>query len=175
MAVMTPTTILPYILVPLILWRVYARVRRNIGRQRSRAWRHWTGAIFFPLLVVLIALTALARPDVEAGLFGGVAAGAALAIYGLKLTRFERTEQGFFYTPNAYLGVGLTLLFVSRVVWRMAQLYGGVDGAHAAGAQGMTLSPLTMLLFGLIAGYYTTYAAGILRWRRTAVVATPPV
>jgi hypothetical protein len=162
-----------YAFIPLVLWRIYARIRRNIGRQRSRPWRHWFGLTLFPLLVALFALAALASPLAEGALWGGVAAGVALALAGLRLTRFERTHEGFFYTPNAYIGVGLSLLLVGRILYRMAQLYGvaGAGAAYAAGAganQDFARSPLTLLIFGMVAGYYATYAAGLLRWRRRA-------
>src|SRR4051794_21429526 len=105
-----------YAFIPLVLWRIYARVRRNIGRQRSKAWRHWFGVVFFPLVIALFALTALRNSVAEAALWGGIAGGVVLALFGLKLTRFERTEQGLFYTPNAYLGVALSLLLVARIL-----------------------------------------------------------
>jgi len=157
-----------YAFIPLILWRVYARVRRNIGRQRSRAWRHWFGVTLFPLLVLLFALVALRSPLAEGALWGGVAVGVALAIAGLRLTRFERTADGFFYTPNAYIGVGLSLLLVGRILYRMTQVYGGTAAATAASHPDFARSPLTLVIFGMVAGYYATYAAGLLRWRSRA-------
>jgi hypothetical protein len=156
-----------YAFIPLILWRIYARIRRNIGRQRSKAWRHWLGLTLFPVLVLLFALAALHSPVAEGALWGGVAAGVALALAGLRLTRFERTEEGFFYTPNAYIGVGLSLLLVGRILYRMTQLYGG-NAAAAGSHPDFARSPLTLVIFGMVAGYYATYAAGLLRWRRGA-------
>lgn len=169
----TPSWFL-YAFIPLILWRIYARIRRNIGRQRSRPWRHWLGLTFFPLLVLLFTLAALTRPLAEGALWGGVAAGVALAIAGLRLTRFERTEDGFFYTPNAYIGVALSLLLVGRILYRMAQLYGIAGPAYTTGTaanQDFARSPLTLLIFGMVAGYYAMYGAGLLRWRRRAAAA----
>lgn len=162
-----------YAFIPLILWRIYARVRRNIGRQRSRAWRHWFGVTLFPVLVLLFALVALRSPLAEGALWGGVAAGVALAITGLRLTRFERTAEGFYYTPNAYIGVGLSLLLVGRILFRMTQLHGGNAAAAAGSNPDFARSPLTLLIFGMVAGYYATYAAGLLRWRRRSAPAAP--
>ena len=105
----TPSWFL-YAFIPLLLWRIYARIRRNIGRQRSRPWRHWFGVVLFPLLVAMFTLVALSNPLAEAGLWGGLGGGLALGAWALRLTRFERTPEGFFYTPNAYIGVGLSLL-----------------------------------------------------------------
>jgi hypothetical protein len=164
-----------YLVIPLILWRIYARVRRNIGRQKSRAWRHWFSVAFFPLLVVLIAATSAANALAEGALLGGAAGGVALAFYGVKLTRFEVNPNGYYYTPNAYLGVGLSLLLVARVLWRMSALY-AAQGAlvdHGATAQNLARSPATLVLFGLVAGYYATYSAALLLWRKRTPV--PPL
>ena len=38
-------------------------------------------------------------------------------------TKFEVTPQGMFYTPNAHIGIALSLLFVGRVIYRMVVLY----------------------------------------------------
>ena len=169
---MNPPSPVLYVVVPLIAWRIYARVRRNIGRQKSRPWRHWTAAIFFPLLLALLAAVSAARPLAEAALAAGGAVGIALAFYGLKLTRFERSERGYFYTPNPYLGVGLSVLLIARVLWRMAQLYAIEGGAPPAHAQDFASSPLTLMLFAVVAGYYATYAIGLLHWRKQE--ASPP-
>jgi len=45
---MTTSTWVLLALIPLILWRLYSRYRRLVSRQKSRAWRHWAAAIFFP-------------------------------------------------------------------------------------------------------------------------------
>ncbi len=164
---MNPPSPVLYLVIPLILWRIYARIRRNIGRQKSRAWRHWAGVIFFPLLVLMLAAGSMARPLAEGALAAGVAGGVALAFYGVKLTRFEVNPNGYYYTPHTYLGVGVSLLLVARILWRMAQLY-AAQGALAQGAatQDLARSPVTLALFGLVAGYYATYSAALLLWRK---------
>jgi cytochrome b561 len=103
-----------------------------------------------------------------AGLAGGVAVGAILGVVGLRLTRFERTAEGWFYTPNAHIGIALSALFTARVAWRLVQLqlHGAAPAAAPGGAQ-FASSPLTLVVFGMLAGYYTVYAAGLLRWRRS--------
>jgi hypothetical protein len=35
-------------------------------------------------------------------------------------------------------------------------------------SQDFTRSPLTLAIIGLVAGYYSTFAIGLLRWRRRA-------
>jgi hypothetical protein len=163
---MQPTVVFA-VLVPLLAWRVYKRVRRNIGRQRSRLWRHWAGTVLCPLLLAVIALGAMRSMDAELALGAGVACGLALGFWGLRLTRFERDGAGFFYTPNPYLGVGLSLLLVGRIVYRFFELY-QLHGHFAAGPPDLGRSPLTLAMVGIVFGYYAIYSVGLLRWRRRA-------
>jgi len=171
----------------LIAWRMHVRIRRMIGRQKFSKVRPWLTVTLFPLLLVAMLPASLGRPaDLEA-LLGGAVAGIALGVFGLRLTKFEKTAEGGFYTPNAHLGVALSVLLICRVGYRVvagtlygasagavasasaatsasAAMAGGSTGAAAAMPGTLALSPLTLLLFGTLAGYYVTYAVGLLRW-----------
>lgn len=161
---MTPPTVVVLVAIPLVAWRMVSRTRRLVGRQRSHASRHWTTVVAFPAMLVLLALGAASHGAALAALAGGVAAGGALGILGLRLTRFERTAQGWFYTPNAHIGIALSVLFAARIAWRIVQVE--LHGAAPGGAQ-FASSPLTLVVFGMLAAYYTVYAAGVLRWRHS--------
>jgi len=161
---MTPQTVVVIAVVPLLAWRLYSRIRRFIGRQRSRAWRHWMAVVLFPLLLTVLGLAVASHPAALAALGGGVLVGAALGAAGLRLTRFEHTAEGWFYTPNAHIGIVLAVLFTARIAWRLAEVQ--LHGA-APGGPRFASSPLTLVVFGMLAGYYTVYAAGLLRWRRS--------
>jgi hypothetical protein len=151
-------------LVPFIAWRMYSRVKRLMSRQKSRLWRHWAAAIFFPLLLLMLGFVAMRNPLSLASLAGGLAAGVGLAVWGLKLTRFERTDDGHFFTPNARIGLALSALLVMRIGYRLATV--GISGMQdPQAAQAFTRSPLTQAVVGLIMGYYAAYAIGLLRWR----------
>ena len=163
---MTPQQIMLVVLIPLIAWRLYRRVRGLIGRQKSRMRRHWTAVVLFPVVTLLLALGAATHPTALAGLAAGLVVGIGLAIWGLKLTRFEHTAEGFFYTPNAHIGIALSVVFLARVAWRLLEIPALTvqQGAPPAFAS----SALTLVVFGALAGYYTAYAAGLLRWRHAA-------
>jgi cytosine/uracil/thiamine/allantoin permease len=159
----TPTIVL-VALVPLIAWRIYSRVRRMVGRQRLSRIRPWISVCLFPVLVLLLAFLSLQHSVALAALAGGLLAGSLLAVYGLRLTRFERTAEGLFYTPNAYLGVALSLLLVGRVLYRAIEVYAGGVPSTPDFSQ-FARSPATLAIFGMLAGYYVAYAVGLLRWR----------
>ena len=149
----------------LVAWRVYTRVRRLVGRQKLSKYRPLVTLVIFPLLVVLVALPSLARPVnllwLAAALFGGV----CLGLYGLSRTRFEEIpNEGLFYTPNAHLGIALSLVFVGRIVYRLIEIF-VLAPAIPRGPAEFAQSSLTLAAFGLLAGYYISYAAGLVRWR----------
>ena len=149
-------------LIPLILWRVYSRVRRLVGRQRLSRVRPWITLALFPLIIALLAWLAWPHAEPLAWLGGGLIGGAALAVFGLRMTRFEPTKEGLFYTPNLHLGIALSLLFVGRIAYRVVEV--AVLG-HPNGAIDFAKSYVTLSIFGLLAGYYIAYAAGLVRWR----------
>lgn len=162
-------------IIALIAWRLYSRIRRTIGRQRFSRVRPWVTMVIFPLLLVLLAFGSRTQPLVQASLAAGVAAGIALGVLGLRLTRFEVTGEGMFYTPSAHLGVALSTLLVCRIAYRFVIV--GLPGVPASGAPppaSPTLTPLTLLLIGTLAGYYCTYAIGLLRWSARNLSVTPP-
>ncbi len=145
-----------------IAWRLYLRTARLFRRQPLSPRRSWTVLGLFSPIVIFLVLGSLANSGRALALVAGIAVGAALGNYGLRLTRLEQTPSGLFYTPNAYLGVGLSLLFVGRLTYRAVQLYS--SGASADWSQ-FAGTPLTLLIFGMLAAYYIAYAIGLLRWR----------
>ncbi len=164
MTSLSPSTITLLILVPLILWRVYSRIRRMVGRQRLSKIRPWITLIVFPLIVAMLALAGLRHPERLTLLAGGLAVGMLLAVYGLRRTKFEVTPQGYYYTPNAHLGIALSLLFIARIAWRFVEIF-VLNPDVPRNMQEFGSSPLTLGVFGLLAGYYIGYAIGLLRWR----------
>lgn len=164
-------------IVALLVWRVYKRVRRLVGRQRLHPARPWFTVVLFPLLFIMLALGALASPFGQTtllALLGGAIVGVGLGVYGLRLTRFEVTPEGLFYTPSAHLGVGLSLLFVARIGYRVLQVT-LAGGQFNPNDPSFAHSPLTTVVFGLLAGYYVSYAIGLLRWKHASASAAAPL
>jgi hypothetical protein len=155
----------------LVAWRLYRRAHKLIMRQHFSLKRSRMSLIFFPLLLVLFLWTSYTQPLAIAAELGGVLIGVVLAVYGLRHTKYENTAEGLFYTPNAHIGIALSLLLAARVIYRFFQMYASTS-AYAAPPQDFARSPLTLLIFGTTAGYYAWYALGLIRWSRSV---TPPV
>lgn len=157
-----PTVLVPALLSSLVVWRVYRRVRKNIGRQPFQPRRLLLRIGIFGLLTVLLAGLSWEHPLVVLGLAGGLLPGLALALVGLRLTRFEATTEGRFFTPNLYVGLALSLLMIGRLVYRLTLLYGVSHATKPPTTAQFMQSPLTMFIFGLVTGYYITYCLGVL-------------
>jgi hypothetical protein len=160
-----PSLVVPIGIGALILWRFYSRARRMVGRQPLSSVRPWITVCAFPVLTVLLATASIAQPMSPLALAAGVVIGVCLGVYGLQKTRFEKTPQGLFYTPNAHLGIALSLLMLGRIIYRLIQV-NWASGSAAGPQINYATTPLTLLIFGTLAGYYVTFAVGLLRWQR---------
>jgi hypothetical protein len=156
----TVTTLALLVLTPVLVWRVHARLKTQMARQRSILTRHYTGIFVFIAMIAVPASELLNKPYSLGALAVGVAGGIGYGIWGLKLTRFEETDEGYFFTPNARLGIVIAMLFAARVLYIGFDLYAG-NGPTPL----FTDSPLSMLVVGLTGAYFGTYSIGVLRWR----------
>jgi hypothetical protein len=89
----------------------------------------------------------------------GVGAGVLAGLTGIRLTRFERTAQGLYFTPPAWLVALLTALVAARLalaVWQWLQPAGSLPALVGERA---TLFAVA----GLLLGYYAAYAWGLKR------------
>ena len=133
---MTPQALVPALALPaLYAWIFYRRVRRNIGRQPYQPGRMTFRIVLLTALAAWL-LFAVHHATVLAAGLGGLLGGVVLALVGLRLTRFESGPDGFFYIPNAYIGVGLSALFLGRLVYRFfttGSLSGNPSMGMAAG------------------------------------------
>lgn len=171
MTAVHPSALVSIAFVAFVAWRVYRRVRRMVGRQPLRVGRAWLTVVFFPVVLAMLALSALVAPANGLALLAGGTVGAALGVWGLRLTRFEVTPAGLFYTPNLHLGIALSLLFVGRLAYRFVVMALAGQALFEGQSQSFTRSPLTLAIFATLAAYYTAYAAGLIAWRRRAQIA----
>lgn len=168
----TPTNIIPALLVCFIVWRFVRRIRRSVGRQTFRPGRMTFRMVFFGVITAVLAAFSPHEMRFMLALGGGLLGGVLLAVVGLQLTRFEHTSEGRFFIPNTFVGLTISLLLVGRLAYRMTLFYGmAVQPENQP--PGLMRSPLTLFLFGLVAGYYIVYYAGVLyRCRQSSPVTT---
>jgi uncharacterized integral membrane protein len=167
---MLPTPVVAAVLAPLVLWRMYSRIKRLTTRQRSKVWRHRTTLVFFPLLILLLAALSLQTvPLALLGIAAGLPLGALLGRFATGRTKFEQVGEAYYFTPHAPVGMLVALLFIGRMGYRAYEYYALGSLAHHE----FVTSPLTLFIFGILAGYYMTFAAGLLAWRKRTAAAAP--
>lgn len=152
-------------LVLFIGWRIVVRVRRLLTRQKVRPWRAWLSLVLFAWTGLGLVPRLWGDPLGLAAEGAGLAFGLALALLALRHARFEATPEGVFYTPDVRIGIGLSLLLVGRVAWRVVELARSPDPL-AESPDAFIQSPATLLVLGALIGFYSLYAAGQLRARR---------
>jgi hypothetical protein len=164
---MAPHITAPLVMIPLLAFAVWRRVRRQFGAQPIQRKRMILRIVIFAVLGALSAFLALRDILLLEGLVGGLAAGLVLGFVGLRLSRFiVDPVKGDCYVPNPYVGALVTVLFLGRLLWRFSALFpqlqdptGATPPAHGPP---MGQSPLTLAIFGIFVGYYICYYTGLL-------------
>ena len=160
----------PLLFSALILFFLYRRVRRSIGRQPLR--QRVVGFRFILLIVgaaILLQSPSMTPLAYEAAMAGAVA-GAALALVSLRYTKFEITPEGRFYTAHLYIGLAVIALLIGRLAYRLIEAYVVArQTATPLDPNSMPLDVTSPLTFGFVfatIGYYLCYLGGVLWWSR---------
>jgi hypothetical protein len=159
------TTLALLVLTPLLVWRVYTRIKARMTRQRSIVSRHYTGVLVFGAMILVPAAQLLDNVTNLGALLVGAAFGIGWGVWGIKRTRFEDTPQGYYFTPPARMGILMAMILVARILYLGVEIY--ANQGKGVPAPKLTDDALTMLCVGLTAGYFGLYSAGLLNWRRT--------
>lgn len=189
--------ITPVLITALVIWGLYRRARRFIGRQALQPGTLWTRIVIFALIGGLMVFTSTRDMKLLEALAAGACCGAVLGWVSLKYTRFETTPEGRFYTPHAYIGLIVIALLVGRVLYRLMLMYTSAHGLTSAypggagpnsfapaapygdpGAYGNASrnpyaylnTPLTFAIFGTLIGYYISYYIGVLTKSRQPAI-----
>ena len=171
---MEMTTITLLLLVPLAIWRIYSRLKSLMGRNPSQLWHHYAAAILLPLLIGVLAATLLGHWLAMGALVAGAALGAYLGRRQFSLTRLRNLPEGFFYTPDRRLPLLIIMLFVSRLIYRLFEAYLHMHDGIALDPDFLG-SPVTTVVFGLLAGFYLTYSVLLVRWHKSQTPLPKPI
>jgi hypothetical protein len=158
---MNVTTLTLLVLTPFLVWRIYARLRTAMARQRSIVSRHWTGLLVFAAMILVPLSELIRRPPMLGWLLLGSAAGIGYGLWAFRKTRLEETDVGYYFTPPARLGIVIAMLFTARILYFGFEMYANQD----APTPRFTDSMVSMLAVGLTGGYFGTISGGLAWWR----------
>lgn len=156
----------PVAAAPVFVLLMYRRLRHLTGRQPVKTRLLWTRILLLALVLAVLAASPLADDRSLLELLGvALLPGVALGVLGVRLTRIERAVDGDFYTPNRWIGLILIALLAGRALYRyVLRLSAPAASRRDAGAwlAGYHHHPWTLVLMGLVLGYYLTYNIGLL-------------
>ncbi len=113
--------------------------------------RHYTGVLTFGAMALVPVVQLMGEWPLLGWLAVGLGFGIGYGIWGLRLTRYETTQEGYFFTPNRHLGVVIAMQFVAAVMYIGFEIY-------ANQGTGFPTPRVTDYVFflpsmGLLAGY----------------------
>lgn len=168
------------LLLPLLVAGVFAlwvlllpialvqRYRHGRARRRAQGWAVRINAWLLALSAALLLLGAgIGNRWIDDALLdaaSGLLLGLSLGAFGVRISRFESTPQGLYYTPNRWLVLAVTSLLALRIVvgaWlagRYWQLAPAATGWAAWIDRGGLLGVAAVLL-----GYHLAYTWGLRR------------
>lgn len=145
---------------------IVQRYRVGTARRPARGWIATINLVAASISACLLLATAAASsvwiPKAIPWTLAGFAAGFALGLLGLLLTRWEQTHA-LHYTPSRLLVLTITLLVLARLawgIWRGVRAWGAPSASTflaEAGAAG------SMAAGAVILGYYVVYWLGVRR------------
>jgi hypothetical protein len=164
---LTVTTVVLLILVPTLIWRIYSRLKLVFRRQESVTWRHWVGAAGLPVLLLAAAQSMLGNLPALSMMAAAAIAGAWMAFFALRKTRFENNGAKLYFTPPSRTAILVCMLFAARVLQIGVEFYVNrqSEQPRVINQAEVLQHPLTVLPFGLMLGYLAAYSVGLLRWR----------
>lgn len=167
---------LPYVIAVVVVWAIYRRLRRSFGQQPLRPVRMRIRMGVLLLLGVSFIPLALKSVQFFGAEVAGLVAGIALALWGASRTRYRSEGDQLYYVPHTYTGIVVSLLFIGRLAYRLAQAYlwnaapaSGTDTAPAMTGPATNMrSPLTAGLVFVVIGYYVVYY-GVVLWKASRI------
>src|SRR5262245_11566955 len=161
-------------LMPLILFQRY---RAGSRRRMARSWvarvNVYAMVMSAVLFLVSAAIIGIWVPAAVVSAAEGMTVGAALGVFGLWSSRWERTDQSLHYTPNRWLVLGITLLVAAKILYGLLRGLLSFDSAadHASIISSFGVAG-SLAVGAVVVGYYLAYAIGVRRrvrrWQGTA-------
>lgn len=159
------------ILALVVLFSLYRRVRRTVGLQRIVPRSMWTRIAVFAVICALFLFAGLTRPLALVADVAGAATGAVIALVALRSTVFEQRDDAVYYRTHTWIGLGISAVFVVRLVYRFTSLQGAfsTSAASSPGAAphlqfaSYAADPLTTGVYFLLAAYYAVYYTLLMR------------
>jgi hypothetical protein len=156
--------LLPVILIIAVM--LGFRARRTMTIQPLRPVMLIGRMVVLALLAVIILLNSTPQWIIYGGGFLGLASAWIFSHYTLRLTRFEKNQEGLTYRTNPYIGGIVVIVTLVRLIINTSTVFALKVSAPSSGPVVASQGPLTMAIFFLFLGYWFFYYWGILHKAR---------
>jgi len=113
------------IILVLIVFSIFRRVRRNIGWQQLKRGNLLFKTALFLVIGLIFLAEGFFHPISLISDIVGIILGSILAFYGVTLTIFENREGSLYYRPNIWIGSIVTVIFLARFIYRFYGIFAG--------------------------------------------------
>ncbi|MBM7650962.1 CcdC protein domain-containing protein [Neobacillus cucumis] len=111
------------IIIAIVIFAIYRRVRRNIGWQELHSRKLIIRTCILFIIGLVFLSVGLMHPISLISDVVGILLGILLAYYGAGLTIFEKREKNLYYRPNIWIGSTVTIIFLARLIYRFYGMY----------------------------------------------------
>jgi hypothetical protein len=165
LALFVVVAILMLAMIVLVPFSIIQRYRVGTSRQPARGWLTTINlagiALSSALFLAGAVVTNFWVPGALTYTVMGLAAGGALGLLGLSVTRWETTPGALYFTPNRLLVLSITLVVAGRILygfWRGWRTWGATGDASWFAVAGVAGS---LAAGAVVLGYYLVYWAGV--------------
>lgn len=161
------------IIVLLVLFALYRRIRRTVGYQPLAKRRMTTRMVLFLVVLVLFLVSGYLNPIIYLYDAIGIVIGGAIAIISIRTTSFEQRANGWYYRPHPWIGILLVVLLIGRIGVRAYEVYTlSADKTltqSTSANNGLDVyahDPFTTLVLFTLFTYYVVYYIFLIRRER---------
>ncbi|MCQ6280279.1 CcdC protein domain-containing protein [Bacillus sp. EB600] len=159
------------IIIALILFSIYRRVRRNIGWQQLNQGNLLFRTVLFLIVGLIFLAGGVFHPISLISDIVGILIGITLAYYGSNTTSIESRDGRFYYRPNTLIGSIVTVIFLGRFFYRFYGVFTGgtlegLQQGQTSGVQNLSNTVGNSWTAGLMLimfAYYAVYNTILLR------------
>ncbi|WP_088011073.1 hypothetical protein [Gottfriedia acidiceleris] len=125
------------IIILLIVYRIFKRVRRSFGWQQLNKKKMRISTVIFFIIGTLILVQGGLKPIILTSDVVGILIGIGLAYFASIKTNFEMRNGAWFYNTNIWISSTVTLLFLGRFGYRIYDIY-SIEKLHGLQNDGLS-------------------------------------
>jgi membrane protein CcdC involved in cytochrome C biogenesis len=164
-------TVAIFILILIILFRIYRRIRKVGAFQKFVKWRMITRMGLMTIAGITLLILDSSRPVIYLVDASGILLGSIISYFAIRTSAFEWRKDEWFYSQNPWISIFLLVLFIGRIICRAYQMYVSAGAMQMLGSRPVLLAisyrdPSTTVILFILITYYVVYYTFLIRTER---------